>query len=299
MPKPERFEQAPTVEQDIRERDYELLKDYVNDIYEKSEAEEEVIESFKEHNETVLKYADNLAKKEEINPEEEEILKTATILHDVSKLGTEEGEEVPLVKHGWESAVMAEKKLEELGKSEEFIKGVKKAIERHMGPIPGFMEREAKKWEKETGEKIKFPRPEIITEKILYDADMLALIDPQGIEKIMNIRKNNEIFIKDDRETAAREGISQEEASLRSALKSGQEATASLFTDSAREKAKELLKESETQIRRKLEKEKKVSKVITEAERIAREEAEKIALEEAREEAEKIFEEEKKEVEIK
>ncbi len=231
----------------------EILRVYVNEVYEKSGANREIIESFKEHNNTVSEYAKDLAGKEKISFEDLDILVTAAIFHDASKLGTEEGKSVPLVKHGWESAKMAENKLRELGEREEFIKSVKNAIERHMGPIPGFMQKQAEKWEKETGEKIEFPRPQNIIDKILYDADMLALIDIRGIEKIMNIRKATEVFIREDQETAAKEGIAQEEAALKSALKSGKEAAESLFTDFAKEKARELLRESETQIRRKIE----------------------------------------------
>lgn len=230
-----------------------ILKDYVNEVYEKSGADKALIESFKEHNNTVLGYARDLAEKEGISHEDLDVLVVAAIFHDVSKLGAEDGKNVPLVKHGWESAKMAENKLRELGRNEEFIGKVKNAIERHMGPIPGFMQNQAEKWEKGTGEKIDFPRPKILIDKVLYDADMLALIDVRGIEKIMNIRKAAEVFIKEDQETAAKEGIAQEEAALKSALKSGQEAVGSLFTDSAKEMAGELLRESENQIRKKLE----------------------------------------------
>ena len=132
-----------------------------------------------------------------------------------------------------------------MGKDEEFIKSVKSAIERHMGPIPGFMAEEAKKCEEKTGERIEFPRPKTEVDKMLYDADMLCLIDKRGIEKILRLRKDIEQFIKEDKEEAEKEGITQEEAALQSALKSARQAAESLYTESARKKAEQLLKDYE------------------------------------------------------
>jgi len=215
---------------------FEGLKKFVKETYQDKGPNPELIEKFNEHNEAVLDYARQLASQEEISPQESSALKAAVILHDVSKF------DAPLVKHGWESAKIAEEKLKEMGKDKEFIKAVKSAIERHMGPIPGFMDEEAKKWEEKTGEKIEFPRPETEVDKILYDADMLCLIDKKGIEKILRLRKDVEQFIKEDKERAEKEGITQEEAALQSALKSARQAAESLYTESARKKAEQLLK---------------------------------------------------------
>ncbi len=221
----------------------DILKNYVKEIYRKSAegdvSKEKQLEKFNQHNEDILRYIEDLAKEERISPIDSGVLKLAAVLHDVAKF------DVPLVKHGFEGAKMAEEKLKELNFNADTVKKIKNAIERHMGPIPGFMADEAKRWEEKTGEKIEFPRPKTIVDKLLYDADMLSLIDKKGIEKILAIRKNVEVFRKEDEEFAVKEGISAEEAAWRSALKSGKEASVSLFTDSAKNKAKALLKNAE------------------------------------------------------
>lgn len=241
---PEKISIEQSIEGDKKEqtkvmspKDFEYLKKFVKETYENRGPNPELIEKFNEHNETVLGYARDLASQEKLTPLESAILETAVILHDVSKF------DVPLIKHGWESAKIAEEKLEQMGKDKEFIEAVKSAIERHMGPIPGFMANEAKKWEEKTGQKIEFPRPETKVDQILYDADMLCLIDRKGIEKILQLRKDIEQFIKEDKETAEKEGISQAEAAFQSALNSAHQAAESLYTESAKKKAKQLLEE--------------------------------------------------------
>jgi len=118
-----------------------------------------------------------------------------------------------------------------------------------MGPIPGFMANEAKKWEEKTGEKIEFPRPKSTVDKLLYDADMLSLISLHGIQKILTIR---------EKKTAAKEGITVEEARWRSALKSAYEAADSLFTESAKRKAHQFLIEAEEFAKKSLNKKNRV-----------------------------------------
>ena len=220
-----------------------LLKDYVKEVYlqstEGDPKKEMQVEEFNQHNEDILDFVEELTKEEKISPEDMETTKLAAVLHDAAKFNT------PLVKHGFEGAKMAEKKLRELNFDEEIAQQVKNAIERHMGPIPGFMENEAKKWEEKTGEKIEFPRPENTVDKLLYDADMLSLISLHGIEKILTIRKNTDVFKEEDEKIAAKEGTTVEEVRWRSALKSAYEAADSLFTESAKRKANQFLTEAE------------------------------------------------------
>ena len=162
----------------------------------------------------------------------------AAVLHDVAKVDT------PLLKHGFEGAKIAQKKLLEIGLDNNVIEKITNAIERHMGPIPGFMQREAEKHLNETGEEIIFPRPETVVDKILYDADMLSLVDERGINKILALRKSIEVFIKEDQEATNKNGTTQEEASWLSALKSAEEAESSLYTNTARKKGDILIKKA-------------------------------------------------------
>ena len=219
-----------------------LLKDYVKEVYLKSAEgdpkKEMQVKEFNRHNEDILDFVEELTE-EEMSPEDKEMAKLAAILHDIAKFNA------PLVKHGFEGAKMAETKLKELNFDKEMVQQVKNAIERHMGPIPGFMANEAKKWEEKTGEKIEFPRPKSTVDKLLYDADMLSLISLRGIQKILTIRENTDVFQEEDEKTAAKEGITVEEARWRSALKSAYEAADSLFTESAKRKAYQFLIEAE------------------------------------------------------
>lgn len=215
-----------------------MIKQFVEETYERSGASKEEIEKFKEHNSVVLKYALELAGEEKLSQEDLEILKLAVALHDISKF------DVPLVKHAFEGAKVAREILIKMGYKDEIVNKVRNAIERHIGQF-GFMAEEAKKWEAKTGEKIEFPQPETKIEMLLHDADKLSLIDPQGIEKILASRKNVQIFQEEDKKTALEQGISQEEAAWLSALKSGREAADSLLTPAARKKAVELLGRAE------------------------------------------------------
>jgi hypothetical protein len=74
---------------------------------------------------------------------------------------------------------------------------------------------------------------------------MLSLISLRGIQKILTIRENTDVFQEEDEKTAAKEGITVEEARWRSALKSAYEAADSLFTESAKRKAYQFLIEAE------------------------------------------------------
>ena len=216
-----------------------LIQKLVEDVYKRSNAPKEQIKSFKDHNAKVLDYALELAKKEKLTKKNLQILKLATALHDVAKLNT------PLVKHGFAGAKIAYEQLIKLGFNKRLANKVSRAIARHMGPLPRFMAGQVIKWEKEKGEKITFPRPKTKVEQLLYDADMLSLIDRQGIAKILIIRKNVEVFQKEDEETAKKKQIIPEEAAWTSALQSARQAADSLFTKAAKMKAKQLLQEAE------------------------------------------------------
>lgn len=211
------------------------IQRFVSELYRASGMPKEQREKFDEHNRTILVYATGLAKEANLCERDLQTLQLAAALHDVSK------GDVPLVKHGFESAKIARRQLKQMGFDNETIERASNAIERHMGPIPGFMAQEAVRWEQKTGERIEFPRPQTELDKLLYDSDMLSLIDKQGIDKILAIRENVDIFRDEDIRTAKESGITPKEAAWLSALKSGKEAANSLFTDVAKAKAEKLL----------------------------------------------------------
>lgn len=214
------------------------LKIFVEEKYRNSNGSLEQIKSFMTHNEVILNYIEELAKLEAIKERDYQKVIFAAILHDVAKF------DVPLIMHGFEGAKIARERLNQLRLGSEIIGEVSNAIVRHMGPIPGFMENEAKKWEQKTGEKIELPRPQTIVDKLLYDADMLSLIDRAGIKKILTLRATSLVFQNEDIKTAQEKGITQKQAAWLSALQSAEEATSSLYTDVARKKASILLEEA-------------------------------------------------------
>lgn len=208
------------------------LKNFVKEKYMNSNGDTKQIKSFMDHNDVILRYVEYLSKSEHIEERDYQRAVLAGILHDVSKFDS------TLVKHGFEGAIIARNKLNEMGFDRETMNAVSNAIARHMGPIPGFMIGEAKKWESKTGEKIEFPRPENMVDKLLYDADMLSMIDKQGIEKMLYLRP---IYQKDEDEAIAKEnGISIEEAIWMSIFQIISEVQNSLYTSAAKVRAAEL-----------------------------------------------------------
>jgi len=225
-------------EEDISDEKINEIKKFVNEIYESSKLSDEVIESLNEHNKTILKYTKELATEESLSQEDLENVQLAAILHDAAKTNSS------LLKHGFASSKIAQQKLLEMGFKNERVKIITNAIERHMGPIPGFMQREAKKHTDKTGEEVIFSRPETMVDKILYDADMLSLVDKNGINKILILRKSIDMFINEDKQEANEKNISQEKVAYLSALKSAEEAINSLYTEAARKKGDVLIKEA-------------------------------------------------------
>src|SRR5207248_1419675 len=128
-----------------------------------------------------------------------ELLKTIAILHDIAKADT------PLMLHADAGSGDAVALLREIGKDGQFVVDVERGIRCHMGPFP-FIDEEAEKYTARTGEHLHLPRPESKVEKLFYDADMLALIDIEGIEKVVVLRSTTAEFMEEDEQTAAADG---------------------------------------------------------------------------------------------
>jgi hypothetical protein len=226
--------------------EFESLLKYVRDRYAASKQPPDVVKALNEHNERVLGHVDEISSGEKLNEDEYELLKTIAVLHDAAKADTH------LMLHAEAGAEVAADKLREMGKDDAFIADVQSGIVCHMGPFP-FIEEEAKKYAARTGDHLHFPRPGTKVEKFFYDADMLALIDIEGIEKVVVLRSTTPEFIEEDEQAAAAEGSTPRAAAYRSAMQSVRRAADTLFSESARKIAARLVAEAERHIDARLE----------------------------------------------
>jgi hypothetical protein len=218
-----------------------VLLRYVSERYAASGQPPDVVAALDRHNYRVLSHVDEIAVGEAVDQEGHELLRTVAVLHDAAKADTH------LLKHAEAGAEVAETKLAELGKSAEFIANVKQVIRCHMGPFP-FVEEEAEKYAARTGEHLHFPRPVSDLEKLFYDADMLALMDIEGIEKVVVLRTTTPEFIQEDESEARSLGGTPRAAAYRSAFQSVERAAATLHSETARNIAKRLMDEARTHI---------------------------------------------------
>jgi hypothetical protein len=215
----------------------ESLLDFVCEKYASSGQPADVIDALNKHNYRVLSHVDEIVEGEELGPQDAETLRTIAILHDAAKADTH------LLEHAEAGATIAETKLRELGKPQAFIHDVLRGIRCHMGPFP-FIEEEAKKYAARTGEHLHFPRPESSIERLFYDADMLALMDTAGIEKVVVLRSTTPQFIAEDEQEAASHGGTPRAAAYRSAFQSVERAAATLHCATARKIAHRLTDEA-------------------------------------------------------
>jgi hypothetical protein len=221
--------------------EFDSLISYVSARYANSGQAPDIVAALDQHNERVLAHVEEIAEGEGVDGEDYEMLKTIAILHDAAKADTH------LMLHAEAGAEIAEQKLKELGKDERFIADVQRGIRCHMGPFP-FIEEEAKKYAERTGEHLHFPKPETRVDQLFYDADMLALMDIDGVEKVVVLRETTPQFIDEDEATAARDGGTPRAAAYRSAFQSVERAAATLFSDTAKRIAVRLMDEAREHI---------------------------------------------------
>jgi hypothetical protein len=229
----------------MRAEEFDSLRRFVSEKYARSGQPADVIAALDRHNDRVLSHVEEIADGEGLGDADRELLKTIAILHDSAKADTH------LMRHADAGAEIAAEKLTELGKDPEFIANVQRGIRCHMGPFL-FIEEEAKKHEERTGEHLHFPRPETQFERLFYDADMLALMDIDGIEKIVILRSTTDEFIEEDENTAATEGGTPRAAAYRSAFQSVERAADTLFSTTARKIADRLMEEARVHIAQRL-----------------------------------------------
>lgn len=214
--------------------DFERLRAVVRERYAGSGQPAEVVTALNKHNDRVLGHVDDIAKGEGLREADTELVKTIAILHDIAKADTH------LMLHADAGADAAAEELTKLGKDQSFIDAVVEAIRCHMGPFP-FIEEQAEKYEARTGEHLDLPRPATTIEKLFYDADMLALIDIEGIEKVVVLRQTTSEFIEEDKRVGAAGGITPRAAAYRSAMQSVHRAVDTLFSDTAKRLAEGLV----------------------------------------------------------
>ncbi|MGH2759828.1 MAG: HD domain-containing protein [Actinomycetota bacterium] len=229
----------------ISPQEIDRLREQVRQRYADSGQPPEVVRALNEHNDRVLRHTEDIAHGERLNEDETDILKTVAILHDIAKADTH------LMLHADVGADDAGKTLRGLGKGEQLIDAVVQGIKCHMGPFP-FIDEEAEKYAERTGEHIHHPRPDSKLDRLFYDADMLALIDIEGIEKVVVLRRTTDEFIAEDEQVAVREAITPRAAAYRSAMQSVHRAVDTLFSETARKLAAGLVKEAQRHVTERL-----------------------------------------------
>lgn len=229
----------------MRDEELAALKRFVTERYEASGKPPDVIRALDEHNDRVLEHVDEIARGEGTDERSHEVLRVIAILHDVAKADTH------LMLHNEAGARIAGDKLLELGKDEAFIHEIQRGIQCHMGPFP-FIEEEAQKYAERTGVHLHFPKPVSDVDKLFYDADMLALIDIDGIEKVVTLRSTTPEFIEEDEATAARDGTTPRAAAYASAMQSVTRAADTLHSATAKRIAERLVAAAQTHIDAKL-----------------------------------------------
>ncbi len=207
--------------------DQQALLAYVTERYRSSGQPPDVVEALNQHNYRVLGHVDAIAEGEQLSPDDHALLRTIAILHDVAKADTH------LMLHADVGSDVARQKLQELGKDEALIATVEQAIRCHLGPFP-FIEEEAEKYAQRTGEHLHLPRPQARIEWLFYDADMLALMDVEGIEKVRVLRETTPEFMAEDEAVARTEGGTPRAAAYRSALQSVRRAADTLHSATAK-----------------------------------------------------------------
>ncbi len=199
------------------------------------------METLTRHNDQVLAFTERIADAEKVDPDERLLLRTIAVLHDCAKA------DVPLLEHARAGADLAREQLTELGVEPAFVDTVARAILCHMGPLP-FIDEEVRKHEKRTGERLEIPKPSTRIEWLFYDADMLTLIDVEGVEKVVTLRANTEQFIDEDRRVAEQSGTSPLAAAYASALRSVRRAADTLWCPTAHRLARKLISISEKHV---------------------------------------------------
>ncbi len=178
---------------------------------------ETVKQEFLAHTEDVLDRVIEISFLKNFSSEERMAVEIAAILHDLTKADPppKKYADIPnyvLVNHHQMAAgevpeILTDEYLKKIGVKEgnfdELRRWVEKAILEHMGPHPGFMEKTLKRVNADLGKrgfsKIHHPQAEGKISQALLAADMKALADAKGIQKILALRSSQDVFLKEDK----------------------------------------------------------------------------------------------------
>lgn len=167
------------------------LNKAVEEMYKKDGVHKDLMKLFMIHNNQVFYLVRQIAKAEGFNERELEIAEIAAILHDIKKGGEFE-------MHGELGGQEAKRILLKMGKSEGLAESVRLAIVRHMGN-DGFVGEQARK---KFGENFRYEEPKTRVGQSLYDADMLTIMTPEGIDKLLKLRETVPELVRQDEETS-------------------------------------------------------------------------------------------------
>jgi len=178
---------------------------------------EKVKQEFLAHTEDVLEGVIEISFLKNFSLQERRAVEIAAILHDLAKAdpSPKEYADIPnyvLVNHHQMAAaevpeILTDEYLEKVGTEkgsfEDLRRWVEKAILEHMGPHPGFMEKTLRKVNTDLRKKgfseIHHPQAEGKISQALLAADMKALADAKGIQKILALRSSQDVFLEEDK----------------------------------------------------------------------------------------------------
>jgi hypothetical protein len=223
--------------EEVEQRKKQLYDNLINESSEDLKtAKENTRDLLYVHEDIVLQYGDELIEKyPNLSKEEKIATRLALMLHDSGKI------EAGLLEHHQQGSVNAEKillelqqerhKIEGIEITDEIIKKVKQAIDRHMNH-PFLVD--LKKGER-------FPEPEDDVDKIVFDADMMANV---GAKNVGN-RLNNEGMISEDHDAALETGTSHIEAAFNNVIDGAKSLDKVVLSEPGKERIKELIKDLE------------------------------------------------------
>lgn len=212
------------------ESTYIELRKIVEECYLKHDVNKKLIGQFVKHNEQVEEFVEKFSKKKRFSKKEKEIATLAAILHDITKGWGD------FLNHGKEGGRIAKEILTSMNISEELAESVKLAIERHMGQ-EGYPTDLAKK---EYGNDFEYPKYATKVGQLVYECDILTQLTEDGFNKILLLRETDKEDRKEDEARAEKDGISIEEARIKSVLESAKKSYGLIEIDSIAEHATEL-----------------------------------------------------------
>lgn len=212
------------------DKDTETFVGKVEEKYKADGLDEKTQEHFRIHNRQVLDLVREIAREEKLDEGELEIAELAAIFHDIAKGGD-------FVNHGKNGGELAREIILAAGKSPKLAESVKTAIERHMANT-GYVGIKARE---KFGSDFRYEEPETRAEQCLYDADMLAIVTPEGVRKLLRLRQITPKDLEDDKKVSQEKNISVEDAALLTVAKSIKNSLESIKLDSSRKIAQRLL----------------------------------------------------------